>query len=127
MTIDIDVTCDCRDAARTESIEQAVNYRTISKRVIALVEGNAFFLVETMAERIARLALADPRAEAVRVEVLKPSAVRFADAVGVEVFRQATEYDADDLAREAAAIDEQIAAARQAVKDNATFYEASDG
>ena len=105
VVINIAVACDCRPAAATESIDNAVNYRTISKRVIQLVENSEFYLVETMAEEIAKLALADERAEAVTVEVLKPGAVRFARAVGVEVSRTSAQYDAATLQAEAARID----------------------
>ena len=105
VVINIAVSCDCRPAAESDAIEDAVNYRTISKRVIQLVEHSRFYLVETMAEEIAKLALADPRATAVRVEVLKPGAVRFAEAVGVEVVRNKEEYDANQLTAEAAQID----------------------
>ena len=95
--INVAVSCDTREAAASDSIEHAVNYRTIAKRVIRLVEGSAFLLVERMAEEIAKLALADPRADRVRVEVLKPGAVRFAEAVGVEIDRGRDDYSADTL------------------------------
>ena len=104
--INIAVACDCRDAAASDSIEHAVNYRTMSKRVIQLVENSQFLLVERMADEIAKLCLADPRADAVQVEVLKPGAVRFADSVGVEVSRSRADYDADTLAAAAAVVDE---------------------
>ena len=105
VVINISVACDCRPAAASDSIEHAVNYRTISKRVIQLVEHSEFFLVEKMAEEIAKLCLADPRADEARVEVLKPGAVRFSDAVGVEVHRAKSDYDAVMLADAAAVID----------------------
>ena len=105
VVINLSVSCDCREAAASDSIEHAVNYRTISKRVIELVEHSEFFLVEKMAEEIAKLCLADPRAEQARVEVLKPGAVRFADSVGVEVVRDKSAYDAAALESGAAKID----------------------
>ena len=61
----------------------------MSKRVQQLVEGSSFQLVETLAERIAAAILADfPRADSVTVRVAKPGAVRFAEAVGVEIERK---------------------------------------
>ena len=115
VTVNVSVACDCREAAASDSIEHAVNYRTISKRIIQLVEHSRFLLVERMAEEIAKLALADPRAESVRVEVLKPGAVRFADAVGVEIERSRGEYDADSLAQNAAAVDEAMQRSEAAI------------
>ena len=93
VVINIAVTADNRPAAASDSIEHAVNYRSISKDVIDLVEGSEFLLVERMAEEIARTALKDAKAEAATVEVLKPGAVRFADSVGVRVERTRADYD----------------------------------
>jgi FolB domain-containing protein len=65
----------------------AVNYRTITKRVIKLVEESQFYLVEKMAAEIAAICLEDPRVEEVSVRVEKPGALRFARSVGVEIHR----------------------------------------
>ncbi len=76
-----------RDAAASDDLEQAVNYRTVTKRVIEFAEQSRFHLVETLAEEIARLCLSDPRIERVRVQVEKPGALRFARSVGVTIER----------------------------------------
>jgi D-erythro-7,8-dihydroneopterin triphosphate epimerase len=85
--IDLALTVDTRPAARSDNIEDAINYRTIAKDVIDLVENSRFFLVERMAEEIARLCLSDPRVEGVRVRIEKPAALRFARSVGVSIRR----------------------------------------
>jgi dihydroneopterin aldolase/D-erythro-7,8-dihydroneopterin triphosphate epimerase len=85
--INLWLTVDTRPAGRSDNIEDAVNYRTITKDVIDLVENSRFFLVERMAEEIARLCLSDPRVEKVRVGIEKPAALRFARSVGVLVER----------------------------------------
>jgi D-erythro-7,8-dihydroneopterin triphosphate epimerase len=74
-------------AAVSDNIDDTVNYRTIAKQTIELVENSQFFLVEKMALEIVRLCLADPRAERAVVVVEKPGAVRFARSVGVTVDR----------------------------------------
>ncbi len=58
--INLSLSVDTRPAAHTDQIEDAVNYRTITKNVIDLVENSRFFLVERMADEIARLCLRDP-------------------------------------------------------------------
>lgn len=93
VVINIRVRNDNRPAAASDSIEDAVNYRSISKDVIELVENSDFFLVERMAEEIARVALKDPKAQAAWVEVLKPGAVRFAESVGVSIERERADFD----------------------------------
>jgi dihydroneopterin aldolase/D-erythro-7,8-dihydroneopterin triphosphate epimerase len=78
---------DLRAAGESDDIEQAVNYRTITKRIIKLVETSRFFLVEKLAAEIAVICLDDPRVERARVTVEKPGALRFARSVGVTVER----------------------------------------
>ncbi len=85
--INIILHADMRAAGASDDIEDAVNYRTITKRVIKLVEGSQFLLVEKMAAEIAAICLDDPRVERAIVRVEKPGALRFARSVGVEIER----------------------------------------
>lgn len=87
--LNIELTADTRPAAASDDLEDAVDYKAISKKVIALVEDSSFFLVETMAERVAELCLEDGRVRSVKVRVEKPGALRFARSVGVEIQRPA--------------------------------------
>jgi dihydroneopterin aldolase/2-amino-4-hydroxy-6-hydroxymethyldihydropteridine diphosphokinase len=85
--INITLHADTRAAGRSDDIADAVNYRTLTKRIIALVENSQFYLVEKMAAEIAALCLDDPRVEQADVRVEKPGALRFARSVGVEIQR----------------------------------------
>jgi len=87
VVINIEMTVDTRPAGDSDSIDDAINYRTITKQVVDLVEGSSYFLVEKLAEEISRLCLSDPRVQAARVRVEKPGALRFTKAVGVEIER----------------------------------------
>jgi len=79
---------DTRKAGRTDDIaDSPVNYRTLTKRVIAYVEGNRFNLVESLAESVASICLEDTGASRVEVAVDKPGALRFAGSVGVTIER----------------------------------------
>ena len=64
-----------------DAIDDAVNYRTLVKQVIGLVESSEYFLIEKMAAEIAKTCLSDQRVERVHVSVEKPGAVRFAKSV----------------------------------------------
>jgi D-erythro-7,8-dihydroneopterin triphosphate epimerase len=86
--INIVLFVDTRSAGLSDDIEAAVNYRTITKQLIALVESSQYFLVEKLAAEIAAVCLADRRVERVRVSVEKPGALRFARSVGVTIERQ---------------------------------------
>jgi FolB domain-containing protein len=86
--INISMEADCRPAGLSDDFRDAVDYRAVTKRVLALVEGSSYFLVEKLAEEIANICMEDERVEMARVRVEKPGAVRFSQSVGVEVERR---------------------------------------
>lgn len=86
--INLELEFDLRPAAESDDVEDALNYRTLTKAVIAHVEASSYQLVEALAEAIARLCL-EHGARRVRVRVEKPGALRFAASVGVEIERAA--------------------------------------
>lgn len=83
---------DTQRAGETDDIEHAVNYRTITKRLIQHVEDSADLLVEKLANDIAHIILTEFAVERVMVRVEKPGALRFAKSVGVEIERSREEY-----------------------------------
>ena len=85
--INITLHADTRAAGASDNIDDAVNYRTITKQVIRLVEGSEFYLVEMMAAEIAAICLSDQRVTRACVRVEKPGALRFARSVGIEIER----------------------------------------
>ena len=85
--INLTLYVDTRRAGASDDIADAVNYRTITKRVIALVEDSRFYLVEKMVAEIADLCLENPLVERVQVSVEKPGALRFARSVGITIER----------------------------------------
>ncbi|MCL4869739.1 MAG: dihydroneopterin aldolase [Anaerolineae bacterium] len=78
---------DIRAAAATDNIEQATNYKTITKRVIEHVENASDYLVEKLVTDIAHLILTEFSVMRVQVRVEKPTALRFAGSVGIEIER----------------------------------------
>src|SRR5262245_57143628 len=78
---------DLRPPAASDRIEDAVDYAALKKRIIALVEGSHYHLAEALADRIASLCLEQPAVQQVQVTLEKPTALRFAHSVGVEIVR----------------------------------------
>lgn len=79
---------DTGKAAKSDSIEDAVNYRTVAKAIIAHVAGGAPMLVERLAAELAQVCFdTDRRIEEVEVTVEKPGALRHAASVGVSIRR----------------------------------------
>ncbi len=85
--------CDMRAAALSDDPADALNYRTLTKDIIRLVEGSRWMLLETLATAIARLCVLEHAAERVQVRVHKPGALRFSDSVGVCIERRAADFD----------------------------------
>jgi dihydroneopterin aldolase/D-erythro-7,8-dihydroneopterin triphosphate epimerase len=85
--INIVMWADTRAAAKSDGIDDAVNYRTVTKQIIEHVESSEYFLVETLADKIAEICLKDARVEKVQVGLEKPGALRFARSVGVTILR----------------------------------------
>jgi FolB domain-containing protein len=84
---------DIRQAAQSDDIADAVNYKAITKRVIEHVENSSDFLVEKLVSNIAQIVLSEFNVEKVRVRVEKPGALRFAQSVGIEIERSRQDFD----------------------------------
>ena len=88
VVINLTIWSDLRDSGRTDDIDDTINYRTLAKLVIELVEESSFFLVEKLATEIALLSFEFSESiERIRVTVEKPGAIRFARSVGVTIER----------------------------------------
>ena len=85
--IDLEMSFDIAVAAQSDSIDDTLNYKSVAKRVLAFVEGSRFQLVETLADRVAGLVLAEFPVAMVRVTVHKPGAIRHSRDVGVMIER----------------------------------------
>ena len=80
---------DTRPAAVSDDIDDAVNYRTVTKAMIRHIETKKPMLVERLVADLARICFeTDPRVQAVEVTVEKPGALRFARSVGVSIYRR---------------------------------------
>lgn len=80
--IDVTVWLDLAAAAASDDLDLTVHYGELAEEVVAAVEGEPVDLIETVAERVAAVALAHPPVTRTLVTVHKPSApiaVPFAD------------------------------------------------
>jgi FolB domain-containing protein len=90
--ISLRIRADMRLPGKTDNPDDAFNYRTVTKAIIAHVEASNYKLVEALAESIARICIVDHAAEWAQVRVHKPGALRFADSVGVVIERTREDY-----------------------------------
>jgi dihydroneopterin aldolase len=72
--VDVSVWLDSRAAAASDDLAETVNYGTLAQEVLAAVERDPVDLIETVAERIASVALTHPGVLRTRVTLHKPFA-----------------------------------------------------
>lgn len=82
---------DFSQAGASDDIHDTVNYRALTKEIVAAVESSKFFLVEKLGEQIAEICLRDEQVRRVQVSVEKPGALRFARSVGIQIERERRE------------------------------------
>jgi 7,8-dihydroneopterin aldolase/epimerase/oxygenase len=99
VVVDLEMPVDCRRAALTDEVADTLDYKQVAKRVLGFIEGSEFKLVETLAERLALLVLADFGVEWVRVSLNKPGAIRKSRDVGVVIERTRADLAATGAAR----------------------------
>ncbi|HEY2980318.1 MAG TPA: dihydroneopterin aldolase [Anaerolineales bacterium] len=85
--INIVVFTDIRKAGESDDLAHSVNYRTLTKKILAHAESTQRFTVEALATDLAGICLEETGVARVLVRVEKPGAVRFARSVGVEIER----------------------------------------
>lgn len=87
VSLDLDMAFDISSAGNSDSIEDALDYKAVAKRLIAFIEESEFFLIEKMAEKCAEIVLNEFDVPWLRLRLSKPRAVRGAKDVGVIIER----------------------------------------
>jgi dihydroneopterin aldolase len=72
--VDVVLGLDVSPAAADDDLSRTVDYGTLADQLVGVVRGDPVDLLETLAERLAGVCLADPKVEEVEVTVHKPSA-----------------------------------------------------
>lgn len=88
--IDIELFLDIKKAAKTDNIEDTVNYSEVYELIKDLVEAHEIKLIETLVENIAKDILNKFSVEKVLVRIKKPKALANKDVkyVVVEIIRE---------------------------------------
>ncbi len=87
LSISLEMGADIRQAAVNDAIESTLDYKAVAKRVTAFVETSEFYLVETLAQKLAELLMDEFKLPWVKLTVSKPGAVRGSREVGVIIER----------------------------------------
>ena len=87
ISLDLEMATDIGKAAKSDSIDDALSYKTVAKRLIDFVEASEFELVEALAEKICSIILEEFEVPWVKLTLHKPGAVRGSKSVGVIIER----------------------------------------
>ncbi len=85
--INITLYTDTRQAAKSDSLADCINYDALSQKVKKHTENAKRLTVEALAEDIAEICLTEEGVEEAKIRVEKPEAISFVGKVGVEIKR----------------------------------------
>ncbi|ANE54220.1 MULTISPECIES: dihydroneopterin aldolase [Methylomonas] len=85
--LDIEMGCDIRKAAASDDIAHALDYKTVSDRVVDFVERSEFYLVETLIEEVANILLGEFKIPWIKITLNKKGAISRARDVGIIIER----------------------------------------
>lgn len=91
VSLDLEMGTDIRAAAATDSIDDALDYKAVAKRLIEFIEKSEFLLVETLAERVADIVVQEFKVPWLKLRLGKPGAVTGSKDVGVIIERGQTD------------------------------------
>jgi dihydroneopterin aldolase len=92
VVIDLEMAADVRKAARSDAIEDTLDYKKVSKRLLQFVGDSDYQLVETLTERIAQIVVAEFDVPWVRVRLNKQGAIRGSRDVGILIERRREDF-----------------------------------
>ncbi|HEX7964177.1 MAG TPA: dihydroneopterin aldolase [Gammaproteobacteria bacterium] len=85
--LDLDMGTDIAKAAKSDHIDDTLDYKAVSKRVMQFVRESEFQLVETLAEKVAGIVMQEFGVKWVKVTLHKPGAVSGTKSVGIIIER----------------------------------------
>lgn len=87
LVIDLEMAWDCSEAGRSDELDDALDYASVSQAITEFVEASSYQLIESVADGICALVLRDFNVPQVTVKVSKPGAVPTAANVAVKITR----------------------------------------
>ncbi|HIE49976.1 MAG TPA: dihydroneopterin aldolase [Gammaproteobacteria bacterium] len=87
ISVDIEMDFDNKKAATSDDIEDALDYKKVGKRVSAFIQGSKVKLVESLAEKVAKIILQEFPVSRLVLTLSKPGALRGSESVGISITR----------------------------------------
>lgn len=86
--INIRLDYNAAKASQSDNIQDALDYKILTKKIIKMVESSQFFLLEKLTQKILDIILEYPLVREAQVRVDKPLALRYADSVSIEMSKK---------------------------------------
>ena len=81
--INLEMQTDTKTASQSDSIEDVLDYKAVSKRVKQFIQESQFNLIETLAENVAKIILEEFDIQWLKLSISKPFAIRGSKIIGV--------------------------------------------
>jgi len=85
VVLNIEIRYAVSEGALQDEVSDALNYKTITKKIITLVEDGQFLLLERLVSDVLELCREPREVTFARVTIDKPHALRFADSVSLSL------------------------------------------
>ena len=87
ISIDLEMQTDTKKISQSDSIEDALDYKAVSKRAKQFIQDSQFNLIETLAENLAQIILEEFDVQWLKLSISKPYAIRDSKNIGVCIER----------------------------------------
>ena len=85
VVVNITIRYQIQEGVLDDKVEEALNYKTVTKKIIGHVEQGRFLLLEKLVADILAISCEHPCVTHARATVDKPHALRFADSVSLSL------------------------------------------
>lgn len=88
LIVDLEFPTSVQKAAKKDRLQDAINYKKIADRAMFFVASSRFYLIETLAERLASILLREFKLKSISLTIRKPAALRHVKCVGIAITRK---------------------------------------
>lgn len=96
IVVNVTLTTDVQNAVEHNELENGLNYRTISKALIALLDGQRFDLMEQMTFAALAKIMAHTQVLSSHIEIDKVGALRYCDSVSMALYGERASATSND-------------------------------
>ena len=86
--VDFEVIFDTRKSAKSDNIDDTVDYSVINKKFLEFFETNEDKLIERLGQKLVNIIFSLYHVEQVKLAVKKPAAIENAEYSGIEIVRK---------------------------------------